>query len=297
MFDNFPYLSAFLPELRKENYKGQQKLLIVGGSEEYAGAPTFAGITALNSNVDLVCLLCHEKASNAIKSFDPDLIVYPYLPQYEKKIDLSRMDACVIGCGLSTNPKMLEVATEIIRECVEKDIYCVVDGDAIRCLPSIIECLNYPKLIVTPNFSEASFLFKQLLDVDLPSPNKQKEPINMIDYYVMMKDFKCHFVFKGMEDFVISGTEYSIIDEEGSLRRCGGQGDILAGFIGSAMSWLHKEQISTKEMSGLLADCCSYIRKLAKAGFKVFDRTLTAGKLLTLLEEHFLHECYGDDDA
>lgn len=39
---------------------------------------------------------------------------------------------------------------------------------------------------------------------------------------------------------VSCGEDVLIIDEVGSPRRCGGQGDILAGSLGAAMYWAIK---------------------------------------------------------
>jgi NAD(P)H-hydrate repair Nnr-like enzyme with NAD(P)H-hydrate dehydratase domain len=42
---------------------------------------------------------------------------------------------------------------------------------------------------------------------------------------------------KGRNDILSSGDDVFVIDEPGSLRRCGGIGDILAGSTGVAFQW------------------------------------------------------------
>jgi ATP-dependent NAD(P)H-hydrate dehydratase len=50
---------------------------------------------------------------------------------------------------------------------------------------------------------------------------------------------------KGANDTVSSGGDVYVIHEEGSPRRCGGQGDILAGCMGVASYWAWKVNISS----------------------------------------------------
>ena len=42
---------------------------------------------------------------------------------------------------------------------------------------------------------------------------------------------------KGAEDVVAYAKEEATVDVEGGLKRCGGQGDILSGTVGTALAW------------------------------------------------------------
>ena len=71
-------LGHLLPELKSNQYKGNSgKLVIIGGSLEYTGAPYFAGISALRSGCDLCKIACPVEAAIPIKCYSPDLIVQP----------------------------------------------------------------------------------------------------------------------------------------------------------------------------------------------------------------------------
>ena len=67
--------------LRLENrdlksHKGNNgRLLIIGGSKDYSGAPAIAGMAAIGAGADLVYVAAPEKAAEAIKATSPDLIV------------------------------------------------------------------------------------------------------------------------------------------------------------------------------------------------------------------------------
>ena len=59
-----------------KSHKGNNgRLLIVGGSADYSGAPAIAGMAAIGAGCDLVYVATPEKSAQAIKSTSPDLIV------------------------------------------------------------------------------------------------------------------------------------------------------------------------------------------------------------------------------
>ena len=76
-------LQAFkkvIPPLLFDTHKGEAgRIGVVGGSEEYTGAPIFASMAAFRTGVDLVHVFCARDAAIPIKSFSPDLIVHPIL--------------------------------------------------------------------------------------------------------------------------------------------------------------------------------------------------------------------------
>ena len=59
----------------KNSHKGDNgRVLVVGGSIDYVGAPYFAAMAALRSGVDLVTVAAPEKVAWTINSLSPDLI-------------------------------------------------------------------------------------------------------------------------------------------------------------------------------------------------------------------------------
>ena len=42
---------------------------------------------------------------------------------------------------------------------------------------------------------------------------------------------------KGAKDIISNGIRTEIVDTEGGLKRCGGQGDILSGNLGTFLAW------------------------------------------------------------
>lgn len=69
-----------IPPLLFDAHKGEAgRIGVVGGSEEYTGAPIFASMAAFRTGADLVHVFCTSSAAIPIKSFSPDLIVHPIL--------------------------------------------------------------------------------------------------------------------------------------------------------------------------------------------------------------------------
>ena len=67
---------SFLKKRELESHKGENgKVLVIGGSNDYVGAPALVGLAALRTGVDIVVVAAPEKAAWVINSYSPDLIV------------------------------------------------------------------------------------------------------------------------------------------------------------------------------------------------------------------------------
>jgi ATP-dependent NAD(P)H-hydrate dehydratase len=56
-------------------------------------------------------------------------------------------------------------------------------------------------------------------------------------------------VQKGSKDVISDGVGYIECNEDGSARRCGGQGDVLSGSIATFLSWSYKSQSNQSNQS------------------------------------------------
>ncbi|CAE8588846.1 unnamed protein product, partial [Polarella glacialis] len=72
------FLAYVAPKLDGRSHKGQcGRIGVLGGSVDYAGAPFYAGMSALRSGAELLYLYTAEEAAPVIKSFSPELMVTP----------------------------------------------------------------------------------------------------------------------------------------------------------------------------------------------------------------------------
>lgn len=109
--DHIKVAQKFIPKLTSKLHKGEcGRIGVIGGCLEYTGAPYFAAMSSLKLGADLAYVICFRDAAPVIKSYSPELIVYPFLddPQALSKIIpcLERVHSLVIGPGLGRDPGM-----------------------------------------------------------------------------------------------------------------------------------------------------------------------------------------------
>lgn len=241
---------SILPDLKGDHHKGSHgRVGIIGGSEEYTGAPYFAGISALRVGSDLVHVFCVQGAAQPIKSYSPDLIVHPLLdrPDAVEEIAkwLERLHVIVIGPGLGQDERVLTNVRQLLQRREMQDKKLVVDADGLKLFDEIASA---PRLtgILTPNARE----FQRL--------NMSHPGIESGRFVVMLK---------GAEDSIFKSSSENIkgADFAGSGRRCGGQGDLLAGAISILFHWATSAGQSANESSvaacqgaSLLIRLCNY---------------------------------------
>lgn len=256
-----------LPPLLPTFYKGQLgRLAVIGGCEDYTGAPYFSAHAAMLAGVDLVHVICEQNASPVIKAYSPDLMVHPYIVDddslallqsrtgdpsdasliVEKRLRkikslISRMDAIVIGPGFGRNDKtMTAFLLDIIKylvsgtesEGISRNIPVILDADALyhlsvnEKLQDIIKTSLNPNIIMTPNVVE----FQRLCQAFSSSADSITDLSSFLN---------CTIVEKGPVDRICYHGSETILECKlpGSLKRVGGQGDSLTGMIGAFLCW------------------------------------------------------------
>lgn len=244
--DTWQQAQDLVPKLTHDKYKGQAgKIAVIGGCREYTGAPYFSAISALRVGADLSHIFCTEGAATVIKSYSPELIVHPYLPESIDQLPtasasiiqwIDKFDALVIGPGLGREDAILSCVADVITTAREKDIPMIIDADGLWLInksPELIQ--GYKRAILTPNAAE----FRRLQD--LATKNNSNHD-NMEDSLVAISRWLNGPVIfqKGATDVITSGTLTVECSEEGSLRRAGGQGDVLSGCIAAFVAWAVK---------------------------------------------------------
>lgn len=184
-------------------HKGQAgKIAVIGGCEDYTGAPFFAAHSAASVGADLSHVVCARGAATVIKSYSPDLMIHPYLHDSDsapaditaeaKKISwdklghgntavdsyvdkavmprvlalLERVDVVVVGPGFGRDPLMLRTLVRILEQIKVMNKPVVVDADALFVVanyPQIIN--NYLNAVLTPNVVEYGRLEKAVEDL------------------------------------------------------------------------------------------------------------------------------------
>jgi ATP-dependent NAD(P)H-hydrate dehydratase len=281
---------ALIPALTFASHKGQHgRVGVLGGSLEYTGAPYYAGMSALKAGADLSFVLCTSHAAIPIKSYSPELIVYPMLETSDGDDDdvdparvdriatqlqsvLSRLHVLVVGPGLGRNPLVEATTLAAMRMAREQGLPMVVDADGLYFVSKHLDSVRGNQLaLLTPNVVEFKRLYDAVFPGESPSMPDMQTSASLAEL-LLNSDKQCHhtrsdasdndddtrmgvvlpagsasgaaverlavalghvtILHKGAIDVISDGRTTVASVTQGSPRRCGGQGDILAGTAG-----------------------------------------------------------------
>ena len=276
-----------VPPMTSSHHKGQcGRIGILGGCKEYTGAPYFAGISALKVGADLSHIFCTSDAASVIKSYSPELIVHPVLDDSnavaEIKQWLPRLHALVIGPGLGRDQAIFDTVKEVIEVAKQSNMILVIDADGLFLVtqtPAIIT--SYSKAILTPNKMEFSRLCEAL----------QFKPTDSLtnDVCELATRLGVTIVAKGAVDIITNGKDTVTCDTGGSYRRCGGQGDLLSGSLGTFAYWGHSVQpqppIAPSVIAGYAA--CFLTRECNSEAFATHKRSMTTTDMISCIGRVF----------
>ncbi|CEF68612.1 ATP-dependent (S)-NAD(P)H-hydrate dehydratase [Strongyloides ratti] len=284
-----PRVKVLLPALSPCYRKGDcGKIAVIGGSEEYTGAPYFSAITLLKIGCDLSYVICPKEAAPIIKSYSPELIVYPALNETNFSKVCNRINSIVIGPGLGREVINESFIAYVISSTKEKDniTSVIIDADGLHfCTkyPDIIK--NHSKVILTPN----AFEFEKLYNTIFPENQLVDESDLKNAVKKLAKELGVIVMRKGVIDIISDGNLLQTGEMGGSPRRCGGQGDILSGAVAAFTYFLKKSQ-STYDNIGYVNDnrtlidgvCAAsdLIRYTAQKTFNDKGRSMTATDMI-----------------
>ncbi|XP_014474385.1 PREDICTED: ATP-dependent (S)-NAD(P)H-hydrate dehydratase isoform X2 [Dinoponera quadriceps] len=290
-------IQRVIPNLTNTKYKGQDgRIGVFGGSTEYTGAPYFAAMSALRTGADLVHVFCTKDASVPIKSFSPEPIVHPILDQHDplKHIIpwLDRLHVILIGPGLGRDEKTFKIIVDLISTCRDLKKPLIIDADGLFLVcqkPEIVK--DYPGLVMTPNAMEFSRLAKAALDRNIaPSPVVKASDVKHVAEAFGKNVVILH---KGAKDVIVDGhkgTETVSCGLAGSGRRCGGQGDLLAGSLAVFWWWAMNAGTSECALSPSTVACyaaCRLIRECNASAFRSKQRGMLTSDMLEQIQPVF----------
>ena len=225
----FIELSRVLARRKRDSHKGMHgRVLVIGGSLTYTGAPTLTALSALRAGADLVVVFSPRKSATVIKSYSPDLIVLPAVSEeYFTRNDVDKVkeiidkfDVLVLGPGIGLRDETKEFL-EFVVESVDKPM--VIDADAIKLLKGESFTNRKFKAIITPH----SYEFKLFTGRDLPGFNRLMERCNIVKEEA--KRLGIVFLVKGMYDIISDGDKVLVNYTGNPLMTVGGTGDVLSG--------------------------------------------------------------------
>ncbi len=226
---------------RRESRKGEHgRIIIVGGSDEFAGAPALAALAAFRVGVDIVTVIAPRTAAHDIRSQSPNLIVLPiegkyFIPEHVDTVYkyCTRADVILIGPGISTRDEALDFAAELYKKLVDSEKKVIVDADGIKALAKH-ELSKYIKknVVVTSHQREYEMLIGKSTS-QISNPWKKAEEISK-----QVKE-KCDggiIVLKGNIDIITNGDRWKINMTGNPAMTVGGTGDVLSGTLAAILT-------------------------------------------------------------
>ena len=280
-------LRRIVPPLDQSAHKGSHgKVGVVGGCAEYTGAPYFAALGALRAGCDLAYVFCTRAAAPVIKSYSPELIVLPCLPDsaggggvggdggeggdgqggggggggggeaaaaraeaLEAALDqaapwIARLGCLVVGPGLGDDPSTIAAARLLLAAARRRGVPVVVDGSAINFVARDLKELvaGEPRCVLTPNLAEFGRLCTGA-GVALRGGNDAISTAWQAQAGDLARALGGPVVVsKGPEDVVAAsssadGRQLLVCTSPASLKRSGGQGDVLTGILATLVCW------------------------------------------------------------
>ncbi|KAK5127014.1 hypothetical protein LTR85_008373 [Meristemomyces frigidus] len=297
-----------IPPMLEKFHKGQLgRVAVIGGSEDYTGAPYFSAMASAKLGCDMSHVICEPGASQVIKTYSPNLMVHPYMRQQknlaqDESIDsiseqvigmLDRLHVIVIGPGLGRDPAMQETCARVITEAKKKNISFVLDADGLflaQTRPELVK--GYKECILTPNIVEFGRLAKAQ-NIDMEEGDKSKLCEKLANAFGGVT-----IIQKGAKDYISNGKFTLVSEGEGGLKRSGGQGDTLTGSLATLLAyrqaylekiWDHDGDMQSDELLALCAYGGSAItRECSRLAFKEKGRSLQAADLTEHVHTAFL---------
>ncbi|XP_014255889.1 ATP-dependent (S)-NAD(P)H-hydrate dehydratase [Cimex lectularius] len=288
--------ASLVPVLLETSHKGNSgRIGIFGGSVEFSGAPYFAGISALKTGADLVYVFTASSAAPSIKSYSPELMVLPFLDSDDAATRirpwLKKLHSILLGPGLGRHDTIYSRVKDVIDTLkttptdTGKYRPLVFDADAIHFLTHHQNILkDYPgQVFLTPNTVEFDLLVNVILghEYEQPTEKLMKQLSKEIGKDVTI-------VLKGNIDLICDSKMQLVSDTKGSLRRCGGQGDIMSGILATFAAWAALREWadcspSSSEVSDniLAAYAASFLtRTCSRIAFATHSRSMLATDMI-----------------
>jgi len=233
-------VKANVPRLSSAMGKGEcGRVAVFGGCIMYSGAAYFAAISALRCGSDIVHVFCEKEAGAVVRGYSPELVVHPVLDQEygleEIEHWLPRLHCVVLGPGLGRNQSMGGRLALILERIKALQLPVVLDADGLWHLASNPAMLRgYHRAVITPNPHEFSHLARGVLHRDV-APSLCADPDTVGDLARALGHLTV--LHKGTHDVISDGRTTEHCHSAGSPRRCGGQGDMLAGLLATFLGW------------------------------------------------------------
>ncbi len=254
-------LLSTLKKRKLDAHKGDfGKILIIGGSKNYSGAPAYASLTGIQFGIDLVITYVPEVIANPLRSYSPNMIVrsnkgdWLNINALEKLTQLIKWaDSILIGPGLGLKTETENLLVKLLKILKQYKKPFVLDADALKLVKDHLELIKGLPAILTPHEGE----LKIMLGVDLP-PYKNIEDRSKV-IVDLAKKLDLTLLVKGPFDYISDGNQIKVNKTGCAEMSIGGTGDVLAGLCNCFISIKNdpfKSACSATFLNGIIGEYC-----------------------------------------
>ena len=226
-------VEKFITPRENNSRKGDNgKVLIVGGSYIYHGAPVLSSLAALRSGSDLVYTCVPKINAFSTRSISPDLIVIPMADSKLTRGTVNKMlgqvpvdiDSTSIGMGLAIQD--VEAIKLLVKSLLDRNVRISLDASSL--IKEILPIIEGQNVIVTPHSGEFKRLFGESVGNDLDSRISTCEKF--------AKKHSLTILLKGKEDIITNGDVSYMNSKNSPCMTVGGTGDVLSGLTAGFLS-------------------------------------------------------------
>lgn len=227
-----------LPKRRWNTRKGKAgRVLVIGGSRDYVGAPILAALAAEAAGVDLVFIAGPSNVVSNATTRRPTLIPVRLEEDYlsVRSLDkllpfIERVDAIAMGMGLGLAEETRELVYRVLEHAEKRNVPVVVDADGLKHLKTRIEVLH-SNMVITPHDKEFETLFNT-------EPGPMDCPLKRVE--TVAREAAKHkgvtILLKGPIDVVSNGSRARLNRTGAPSMSVGGSGDTLAGLVAAMLA-------------------------------------------------------------
>ena len=226
-------IEKFLTPRDTHSRKGDNgKVLIVGGSYIYHGAPVLSSLAALRSGSDLVYTCVPKINASSTRSISPDLIVIPMADSKLTRGTVNKLlgqvpvdiDSTAIGMGLAIQD--VEAIKLLVKSLLDRNVRVSLDASSL--IKEILPIIEGQNVVVTPHSAEFKRLFGESVGNDTSS--------RLITCEKFAKQHSLTILLKGQEDIITNGEISYTNSTNSPCMTVGGTGDVLSGLVAGFLS-------------------------------------------------------------
>jgi hydroxyethylthiazole kinase-like uncharacterized protein yjeF len=210
------------------------KVLFVGGSEVFSGAPALMSMAALRTGVDIAYTAAPEKTAHDIASMSPNLIVIKMngnhlIPENLTEIAdyITSVDAVVAGPGAGLHPQTKKFFKAFVEAVEIAGKPLLLDADGLKAFAEFKRKLRVP-LVLTPHAGEFAILTGKTL------PEAIEKRIVAVKHAAA--ELGAVILLKGKVDIISDGTHVKLNFTGNPSMTVGGTGDVLSGLVGALLA-------------------------------------------------------------